>query len=83
MESVSTYVFLVLFIILSIVACLNFTIANVGGRQTDRNNKMRVKKQSAKYRHILNELPAGCMLVKFHKSKPDNRDQCASNVDLE
>ena len=42
-----SYIYLALFVTLSIVACINLTIAWVGGRQSDNNSKLRAKKKSA------------------------------------
>ena len=69
LESTSTYVYIGLFIVLSIVACLNMTIDLLMSRQSDQKNKIKASKQSAQFKHILNGLPAGCMFVNFVKKK--------------
>ena len=70
LESISTYVFLALFILLNILASFNFTIDLIDGRQRDQNAKIKVKKHLAQFEHILNELPAGCLFVKTVEVKP-------------
>ena len=48
-QSGTTYVYLLFYIVLSIVACLNLTIGWIGGRQSDHKTKDRANKKAVQF----------------------------------